>query len=83
MQREEGCWVARCTNLGTIAADPDLDTAWDHITRVCRAHLDYGLAKGFGLDELVKPVPTDIVEAYKQHGYIKLHFGKRFAAQRD
>ena len=79
LRREDDCWVARCPELGTLAADPDLETAWEDIVRICRAHLVYGLKIGMALADLIKPVPADISELISQldtDGFLRLHFNR-------
>lgn|GEM_PF-5847282 len=62
LRHEDGCWVAFCPELDVLAAHPNLETAWEDATRVCRAHLMYGLSSGAALADLVKPPPDNIAE---------------------
>lgn len=76
LRHEEGCWVARCPEIGTLSADPDFETAWEDIVRLCRAHLAYGMSIGMTLADLVKPPPADIAEIIAQttiDGHLRLH----------
>jgi hypothetical protein len=68
--------VAFCPELNTLAADPDLETSWEDIVRICRAHLAYGLTAGMSLAELVKPPPANLAQIIAQaetDGFLRLH----------
>lgn len=76
LRKENDCWVAFCPELDTLAADPDLETAWEDVVRVCRARLAYGLAAGLSLEELVKPAPPNLAQIVAQaeiDGFLRLH----------
>lgn len=76
LRQECGRWVAHCPELNTLASDADLETAWEDIVRVCRAHLTYGLKTGRTLAQLIKPPPADILEIIAQaeiDGFLRLH----------
>ena len=76
LRQEDECWVAFCPELNTLAADPDLEKAWEDVVRVCRARLAYGLAEGLSLDELVKPAPGNLAQIISQaetDGFLRLH----------
>lgn len=66
LSRQDGCWVATCTELDVVVADPDMERAWEDATRVCRAHLMYGLRTGHSLHDLVKPPPENLGEIMEQ-----------------
>jgi hypothetical protein len=66
LSQQDGCWVATCTELGVVTADPDMETAWEDATRVCRAHLLYGMRTGRSLKDLLKPPPDNIDEIMAQ-----------------
>ena len=66
LSQQDGCWVATCTELDVVAANPDMERAWEDATRVCRAHLLYGLRSGLSLRDLVKPPPKNLGEIMAQ-----------------
>jgi hypothetical protein len=74
--KEDGCWVARCPELDTLAADPDIETAWEDIVRVCRAHIACGLLDGKTLKDLMRPPPDNWLEIMAHHqkeGWVRMH----------
>jgi hypothetical protein len=79
IRQEDGCWVAHCPEVNALAADPDFETAWEDIMRLCRAHLIYGLKMGKSLSDLIKPPPADLAQIIAQaemDGCLRLHFNR-------
>jgi hypothetical protein len=80
LHQEDGCWVAHCPELGTLAADPDYEIAWEDAVRLCRAALTHGLNRGRDLRDIVKPPPANIAEiiaSAREDGFLRLHLQAR------